>query len=112
MLRRMAGATIRVTVWNEGRHEKHKPGVADAYPKGIHGALAEALEQAGGFDVRTVLLDDPEHGLSEDVVDSTDVMVWWGHGYHGEVEDAIVERVHRRVLSGMGIVVLHSGHFS
>ena len=112
MLRRMAGATIRVTVWNEGRHEKHKPGVADAYPKGIHGALAEALNEAGGFDVRTVLLDDPEHGLSEDVVDSTDVMVWWGHGYHGEVEDAIVERVHRRVLSGMGIVVLHSGHFS
>jgi trehalose utilization protein len=59
-----------------------------------------------------VLLDDPEHGLSEEVVESTDVMLWWGHGYHGEVQDEMVERVHKRVLSGMGIVVLHSGHFS
>src|SRR6187431_2782208 len=107
MLWGMAISTIRVTAWNEGRHEKRKAGVAEAYPKGIHGALAEALEQAGGFDVRTVVLDDPEHGLSEDVVESTDVMLWWGHGYHGEVQDEIVERVHNRVLSGMGIVVLH-----
>jgi trehalose utilization protein len=108
----MASGVIRVTVWNEGRHESRKPGVKEAYPRGIHGALAEALSEAGGFSVRTSLLDDPEHGLSEDVVSSTDVMLWWGHGYHGEVEDSIVERVHRRVLSGMGIVVLHSGHFS
>jgi trehalose utilization protein len=108
----MAGGHLRVTVWNEGRHEKRKAGVAEVYPKGIHGALADALNEAGGMSVRTVVLDDPEHGLSEEVVESTDVMLWWGHGYHGEVEDSIVERVHRQVLSGMGMVVLHSGHFS
>lgn len=105
-------ADIRVTVWNEGRHEKRSAEVAGLYPKGIHGAIVEALVEAGGFAVRTVLLDDPEHGLTQDVVDQTDVMIWWGHGYHGEVDERIVDRVHQRVLAGMGIIVLHSGHFS
>ena len=108
----MPSGPIRVTIWNEGRHEKQKPGVAEIYPDGIHGALAQALNQAAGFDVKTVLLDDPEHGLPEEVIDSTDVLLWWGHGYHDLVEEHIVQRVHDRVLSGMGIVVLHSGHFS
>lgn len=103
---------IRVTVWNEGRHEKRNTEVAAIYPSGIHGAIADALNDAGGFQVRTVTLDDPEHGLQQDVVDQTDVMIWWGHGYHGEVEDHIVDRVHTRVLAGMGLISLHSGHFS
>ena len=108
----MADPTVRVTVWNEWRHETRKPGVAQVYPKGIHGAIAEALNGAGGFTVRTAVLDEPEHGLPEAVANSTDVMIWWGHGYHDDVADAVVERVHRRVLCGMGLVVLHSGHFS
>src|SRR3712207_6117628 len=64
------------------------------------------------MNVRTATLDEPEHGLTEEVLANTDVLTWWGHGAHREVQDEIVERVHKRVLDGMGLVVLHSGHFS
>lgn len=103
---------VRVTVWNEYRHEKESEQIASVYPDGIHGAIAAGLEEAGGFDVRTATLDEPEHGLTEEVLNNTDVLVWWGHKAHGAVEDAIVDRVHARVLDGMGLVVLHSGHMS
>jgi len=101
----------RVTVWNEYRQERSDPVVGAVYPDGIHRALAEGLRDAG-LDVRTATLDEPEHGLTDDVLAATDVLTWWGHVAHGEVADAAVERVHRRVLDGMGLVVLHSGHFS
>lgn len=101
----------RVTVWNEYRHEKVDKAVSDIYPDGIHVAIAQAL-QAQGFDVGTATLDEPEHGLTEAVLAQTDVLIWWGHMAHGEVQDAIVERVYERVLAGMGLIVLHSGHFS
>lgn len=107
----MAG-TIRVTVWNEFRHEKLHEAVAKVYPDGIHTVIAEALNAADGITARTATLDEPEHGLTEAVLDETDVLVWWAHMAHGDVEDAIVDRVHQRVLGGMGIMVLHSGHFS
>ncbi|MFN8531475.1 MAG: ThuA domain-containing protein [Anaerolineae bacterium] len=103
--------TLRVTVWNEGRHEQTNPQIAALYPTGIHGAIAEALGTQG-FKVRTATLDQPEHGLTEAVLNETDVLTWWGHMAHGEVKDEIVDRVHQRVLEGMGIIVLHSGHFS
>jgi trehalose utilization protein len=64
------------------------------------------------LDVRTATLDEPEHGLSEERLAGTDVLVWWGHKAHAAVDDAVVERVQRRVLEGMGLIVLHSGHFS
>lgn len=98
-------------IWNEFRHEKTDPAVQAVYPHGIHIALAEGLS-AAGFPVRTATLDEPEHGLSEAALAATDVLLWWGHMAHGEVQDAIVERVQQRVLDGMGLVVLHSGHFS
>ena len=98
-------------IWNEFRHEKTDPAVQAVYPHGIHTALAEGLS-AAGFPVRTATLDEPEHGLSDAALDQTDVLLWWGHMAHGEVQDAIVERVQERVLDGMGLVVLHSGHFS
>jgi trehalose utilization protein len=85
-------ALPRVTVWNEGRHEKSDPEVAEIYPKGIHGAIADFL-QARGLEVRTATLDDPEHGLTNDVLAQTDVLTWWGHMAHPEVQDEIVERV-------------------
>ena len=103
---------IRVTVWNEFRHEQKDEEIGAIYPVGIHGAIAEGLEQAGGFEVRTATLDEPEHGLTQDVIDNTDVFVWWGHMAHGEVSDDVVARVHQRVLDGAGLIVLHSGHFS
>jgi len=104
-------STVRVTVWNEGRHEKTSAAVQAVYPNGLHTAIADGLREEG-FIVRTALLDDPEHGLTEAVLDDTDVLTWWGHMAHGDVSDAIVERVHQRVLAGMGLIVLHSGHFS
>lgn len=101
----------RVTVWNEYRHEHANPRVAAIYPRGIHEAVAAPL-RAVGLDVATATLDEPEHGLSEARLARTDVLVWWGHKAHGEVADAIVARVHARVLGGMGLVALHSAHFS
>jgi len=102
---------LRVTVWNEYRHEKRSEQVAAIYPEGIHGTIAAALRE-DGFVVRTATLDEPEHGLTQEVLDATDVLTWWGHQAHAEVSDEIVDRVHKRVLDGMGLIVLHSGHFS
>ena len=101
---------VRATVWNEYRHEKQDPRVGAIYPNGIHGAIADGLRDVA--EVRTATLDEPSHGLTEEVLDNTDVLVWWGHMAHHEVADDVVERVRRRVLDGMGLVVLHSGHFS
>ena len=101
----------RVTVWAEYRQERRDPAVAAVYPDGIHAVIAEGLRQSG-FDVRTATLDEPEHGLTEEVLAGTDVLTWWGHVAHGEVDDRVVERVQRRVLDGMGLIVLHSGHHS
>jgi trehalose utilization protein len=101
----------RVTVWNENRHEQKNPVVREIYPKGIHGAIAEFL-QSDNYEVRTATLDEPEHGLTEEVLQNTDVLVWWGHLAHHEVQDEIVKKVQQRVLDGMGLIVLHSGHFS
>src|SRR5688500_9064826 len=96
----------RVTVWNEYRHERRNERVAAVYPEGIHQAVAAPLSEAG-LAVRTATLDEPEHGLTADVLRDTDVLVWWGHMAHGEVADEIVDRVQARVLDGMGLVVLH-----
>ena len=100
-----------VTVWNEYRHERDSDVVAEIYPDGIHAVIAEALN-AAGFDTRTATLDEPDHGLTEDVLADTDVLTWWGHAAHEEVRDEIVDRVQERVLDGMGLLVLHSGHYS
>lgn len=104
---------IRVTVWHEHRHEKINPKVSELYPKGMHEAIAAPLRGAPAeFDVRTALLDDPDAGLPDDVLNTTDVLTWWGHMAHGDVPDAVVDRVHRRVIAGMGLIVLHSAHAS
>ena len=103
---------IRVTVWNEFRHEKTHENVKKVYPEGIHEAIAGHLRHQEGLIVRTATLDEPEHGLTEAALAETDVLTWWGHMAHHEVKDSIVDRVHKRVLDGMGLIVLHSGHFS
>lgn len=103
---------IRVTVWNEFRHEKIHEEVARVYPNGIHNAIAEYLKKQPDIEVKTATLDEPEHGLTQEVLDYTDVLIWWGHMAHNEVKDEVVERVYNRVLNGMGLIVLHSGHLS
>lgn len=107
--------SLRVTVWNENRHERRSgENPARLYPDGIHGAIADGLRELLGSDaeVRTATLEQPEHGLTQEVVDATDVLLWWGHEAHADVADEVVDRVHRAVLGGMGLLVLHSGHYS
>ena len=103
---------IKVTIWNENRHEQTSEKVRSVYPKGIHGALADGLGIEENLEIVTATLDEPEHGLTEERLAGTDVLLWWGHTAHGDVSDAVVERVYQRVLHGMGLIVLHSGHFS
>ena len=100
-----------VTVWNEYRHERDSDVVAEVYPDGIHAVIADTLDSAG-FETRTATLDEPDHGLTADVLADTDVLTWWGHAAHDEVRTEIVDRVQERVLDGMGLIVLHSGHYS
>jgi len=104
---------IRVLVWNEFRHEKLNPKIAEIYPKGIHGAIAEYLSRQPEITVKTATLDEPEHGLTEEILNNTDVLIWWGHLAHNEVRDEIVDRVYKRIVEdGMGLIVLHSAHLS
>ena len=103
---------IRVTVWGENVHEKTHPEVAKIYPKGMHNTIAEGLRESSILEVSAATLDQPQHGLTAEVLDKTDVLFWWGHAAHDKVADEIVNRVQTRVLQGMGLVVLHSGHYS
>ncbi len=105
---------VHVTVWSENVHERNEPEVRALYPRGLHGAIAEGLDALLGerVQVRTATLQEPEHGLSQAVLEATDVLTWWGHIAHEEVDDAVVERVHQAVLGGMGLLVLHSAHYS
>ena len=104
--------TTRITVWGEFRHEKKHPIVQEIYPEGMHNVIADSLRERGFANVRTATLDEPEHGLTEAVLAETDVLTWWGHAAHREVQDEIVDRVQARVLDGMGLLVFHSGHHS
>ncbi len=104
--------TIRTLVWGENVHEQKNKVVADLYPTGMHSCIADALNSDPAISATSATLQDPEHGLTEARLKETDVLLWWGHAAHGDVEDAIVERVAEHVWSGMGLIVLHSGHFS
>ncbi|SFL54489.1 Trehalose utilization protein [Gracilibacillus orientalis] len=102
---------MNVLIWNEYRHEQQDEEVAKIYPKGIHEAIKEFL-QTDDIHVETATLDETDHGITDEKLAKTDVMLWWGHLAHHEVADEIVNKVHQRVLEGMGLIVLHSGHFS
>jgi trehalose utilization protein len=105
-------APIRVTVWGEFRHEKSNPQVAAIYPRGMHEAVASHLQKSNDLIISTATLDEPEHGCTSARINETDVLIWWGHVAHADVQDAVVDRLHERVLAGMGLIVLHSGHLS
>ncbi len=107
---------LNVTVWNENVHEfseKIGPIMAEIHPKGLHNTVADIVKELGSeVSVKTATLDQPEHGLTQEVLDNTDVLIWWGHCAHDKVSDEIVEKVKAKVLGGMGLIVLHSGHYS
>ena len=107
--------SLRVTIWNENIHEQQKGSVAATiYPNGMHGAIRELLqnELGSGVEVSTATLEQDEHGLTIEVLENTDVLMWWGHEAHPQVSDEIVQRVYDSVLGGMGLIVLHSAHYS
>lgn len=103
---------IRVTVWNEFKHEQEFEAIREIYPKGIHGCIADFLEKEQDISVRTATFEMPKHGLTEEVLQETDVLVIWSHALQDEFLDEVAERVQRHVLSGMGLIALHSAHFS
>src|ERR1700737_250467 len=110
----MGTSPLRITVWGENLHEQTNATVQAHYPRGMHTTIAEGIQEHLGerAQVRTATFEQPEHGLTSEVLAETDVLTWWGHIGHARVDDAIVQRVHERVLLGMGLVVLHSGHHS
>ena len=103
---------IRTVVWGENIHERTNAVVAQVYPRGMHTTIADALNSDSAISATTATLEQEEHGLPQTRLDETDVLVWWGHKDHGAVNDEIVERVAKRVWEGIGLIVLHSGHFS
>ncbi len=104
---------IRVTVWNEFRHEKTKENVKALYPNGLHAVVGEFLSATGDMEVTLAALDDEAQGLPDEVLENTDVLVWWGHMAHKEVSDELVAKIQKRVYLGkMGFVGLHSAHHS
>ena len=107
-------APIRVTVWGENRHEQVNPIVRGIYPEGMHTTIADGIQGLLGDEVRvtTRVLDEPAHGMTEETLAATDVLLWWGHAAHDQVSDDVVAAVVERVWAGMGLVVLHSGHHS
>ena len=103
---------IRVTVWNENLSETKYEDVAALFPKGIHGYLAVLFGKEADLDVRTATMDQPENGLPDEVLENTDVLIWWAHTGHHLVSDGVAWKVQQRVLRGMGLIVLHSAHLS
>ncbi|MCM1417422.1 MAG: ThuA domain-containing protein [Bacteroides sp.] len=103
---------INVTIWNEFIQERESEAIRAVYPEGIHGCIGKFLAEDEKIAVRYAMLDQPEHGLTEEVLAKTDVLIWWGHRAHEAVEDEIVRRVKREVLRGMGLIALHSTHHS
>ncbi|MBR5308715.1 MAG: ThuA domain-containing protein [Clostridia bacterium] len=102
---------INITIFNENYHDSNDYCVRH-YPNGMHNAIKKGLEVDPCFNITIATQDMEECGLTDEVINNTDVMFWWGHIKHNEVPDHIVNKVHQRVLKGMGLVVLHSGHFS
>lgn len=102
---------VTVTIWNEYVQERTEEDVAAVYPDGIHSVLSEFLERSG-HEVHVATLDEPDHGLTSAVLDQTDVLVWWEHRAHEDVQDNVVARVCSHIYDGMGFVPLHSSHYS
>jgi trehalose utilization protein len=103
---------IRALVWGENIHERENAAVGRIYPDGMHNTIAAALREDPAIEAETATLQEPEHGLPAARLERVDVLLWWGHKAHAEVADRVVERVAERVWEGMGLIVLHSGHFA
>ena len=103
---------IRVTIWNEFEHERMLDEIRKIYPEGIHGALKAILSEESDINVKCATLDEPDQGLSEELLRDTDVLIWWSHARQDDVTDETTYRVIRHIHSGMGFIALHSAHYS
>ncbi len=104
---------INVVIWNEFRHEKDREAAKALYPNGLHAVIKSFLDTNEDMEVRLAALDDPDQGLPDEVLENTDVLLWWGHAAHAEVNDELVAKIQQRVYLGkMGFIALHSGHHS
>jgi len=103
---------LRVTVWNEFVHERELPEIRAVYPEGIHGCLRRFLEKEQDITVRCATLDMPNQGITKTLLDNTDVLIWWSHARQDDITDETVRLVREAVHSGMGLIALHSAHFS
>lgn len=102
---------IKVLIWNEFYHEKAEPEIAKIYPDGIHGYLKSVLSDE--FEVETATLEDDECcGLTKEKLDSADVLIWWAHLRHKDVPDEVAKMVQEAVWRGLGVIFLHSAHYS
>jgi trehalose utilization protein len=104
----------RVVVWSEGTANVD-PESKKVYPQDINTAIAEGLKplEAQGWEIVKASLNDPDQGLSDERLNSTEVLIWWGHKKHGEVKDDLVAKIDRRVRDGkMGFIGTHSCHFA
>lgn len=54
-----------------------KKKVRRIYPEGIHRTIAKGIA-ADDLNIRLASLDEPEHDLTNEVIASTDVLIWWG----------------------------------
>jgi trehalose utilization protein len=106
--RRIGMNKIRVTVWSEGIDPNLEPKAVALYPNDINTYIASFLEGSHEFEVKVRSLSQPENGLSQEIIDNTDVLIWWSHLYDDEVDDNVVERVVNAVLNGMGFLILHA----
>ncbi len=104
---------INVTIYNEFKHEQMNPDVQRIYPQGIHTVLKSFLEKDEAIGlIRLATLENHEQMLTQEALDDTDVMIWWGHMAHHLVSDEVARRVVLRVWQGMGFLALHSAHAS
>lgn len=101
---------MNITVWNEYLGQDNEI-VRAAYPDTMHEALKQAVSGPDA-KVTAVTMDMPNQGLSDELLNNTDVLIWWGHCHHHEVSDELVAKIHNRVLRGMGIIFLHSAHMA
>lgn len=108
----MNSKPIRVTVWNEYVHEREYPSIAQVYPEGIHGCICRFLGREEDIAVTCVTLDMPHQGITRELLAETDVLIWWSHARQDDITDETVRLVREAVHAGMGLIALHSAHFS
>ena len=104
---------INALVWCENIQNKTQADVISTYPEGMHNTIAGFLAADPNISVTTATLDDPDCGITDEVLEKLDVILWWGHVGHAKVPDEVVEKIYNRVVkNGLGVICLHSAHFS